>query len=153
MPHSTLPSTPTPTPHMQDDANPALNDLVYSVGALLPPRLRAAIAAFSFTCLPMQLHAVRQQGARRRCPASRCAARPALRPPWLPATTGRACCVLLLAAARCRLGVGGHGCPLASPPPHAGCGPARRLPLPPPHAHTARAHTALITTPPGTLPT
>lgn len=41
-----------------DDANPALNDLVYSVGALLPPRLRAAIAAFSFTCLPMQLHAV-----------------------------------------------------------------------------------------------
>jgi hypothetical protein len=45
-------------PLCQDDANPALNDLVYQVGGLLPGRLRTAIAGYSFTCLPMQLHAV-----------------------------------------------------------------------------------------------
>jgi phosphatidate cytidylyltransferase len=39
-------------------ANPAWVDLVHNVGALLPERLRSAIAGYTFTCLPMQLHAV-----------------------------------------------------------------------------------------------
>jgi hypothetical protein len=42
----------------QNEGNPALNDVVYSIGGLLPPAIRERIAAFSFTCLPMQLHAV-----------------------------------------------------------------------------------------------
>lgn len=46
-------------PHPQTGANPAWVDLVHSAGSLLPPRLRDAIAGFTFTCLPMQLHAVR----------------------------------------------------------------------------------------------
>ena len=33
-------------------------DLVHNVGGLLPQRLRGAIAGYTFTCLPMQLHAV-----------------------------------------------------------------------------------------------
>ena len=37
-------------------------DLVHNVGALLPPGLRDSVARFSFSCLPMQLHAVRRQG-------------------------------------------------------------------------------------------
>ncbi|KAI3434991.1 hypothetical protein D9Q98_003043 [Chlorella vulgaris] len=41
-----------------DEANPALNDFVYNVSGLLPAPLRSAVADFSFTCLPMQLHAV-----------------------------------------------------------------------------------------------
>lgn len=42
----------------QEEGNPAVNDVLYSVGSLLPPGIRERIAAFSFTCLPMQLHAV-----------------------------------------------------------------------------------------------
>ena len=41
------------------DADPALVEAVHATAALLPPRMRRAIAAFSFSCLPMQLHAVR----------------------------------------------------------------------------------------------
>lgn len=41
-----------------DETNPAINEMVYGVGELLPVPLRDAIAEFSFTCLPMQLHAV-----------------------------------------------------------------------------------------------
>lgn len=48
----------SPCPHRQEGANPALVDLAHSVGTLLPTAVREGIAAFSFTCLPMQLHAV-----------------------------------------------------------------------------------------------
>ena len=54
-----LPPRPASHPAQQEGANPAVVDLVYSVAPLLPPRLRGAVARFSFTCLPMQLHAVR----------------------------------------------------------------------------------------------
>lgn len=54
-----LPALADPPSHSQTGANPAWVDLVHSAGSLLPPRLRDAIAGFTFTCLPMQLHAVR----------------------------------------------------------------------------------------------
>lgn len=59
-PHTHHLHTPPPhSPSTQDGANPAAVDLAHTVGALLPAPVRQAIAAFHFTCLPMQLHAVR----------------------------------------------------------------------------------------------
>lgn len=59
-------TTPTPNPlprplpphPPQHDTNPALTEAILTLGALLPPAARDAVAGFSFTCLPMQLHAV-----------------------------------------------------------------------------------------------
>ncbi|KAL4435606.1 hypothetical protein ABPG77_002569 [Micractinium sp. CCAP 211/92] len=62
MPCAEVPDTFRPhTFRMKDllhDTNPALIEMVYSLSGLLPAQLRDAIAGFSFTCLPMQLHAV-----------------------------------------------------------------------------------------------